>query len=37
VLTERGCTVAVLPPEKVSELEEFDAVVLAARCTWAGG
>ncbi len=30
VLTERGCTVTVLRPEKVSAVEEFDAVVLGS-------
>ena len=30
VLAGRGCTVTVLPPEKVSAVEEFDAVVLGS-------
>ena len=30
VLAERGCTVTVLPPKKVSAVEEFDAVVLGS-------
>ena len=30
VLAERGCTVTVLPPGKVSAVEEFDAVVLGS-------
>jgi menaquinone-dependent protoporphyrinogen oxidase len=30
VLAERGCTVTVLPPEKVRAVEEFDAVVLGS-------
>lgn len=30
VLAERGCTVTVLSPQKVSAVEEFDAVVLGS-------
>jgi menaquinone-dependent protoporphyrinogen oxidase len=30
VLTERGCEVTVLTPEKVGAVEEFDAVVLGS-------
>jgi menaquinone-dependent protoporphyrinogen IX oxidase len=30
VLAERGCEVTVLPPEKVSAVQEFDAVVLGS-------
>jgi menaquinone-dependent protoporphyrinogen oxidase len=30
VLAERGCQVTVLPPEKVSAVEEYDAVVLGS-------
>ena len=30
VLAKRGCAVTVLPPEKVSTVEEFDAVVLGS-------
>jgi len=30
VLAERGCTVTVLPAEKVTTVEEFDAVVLGS-------
>jgi hypothetical protein len=37
VLAANGLEVTVIPAEQVGAVEEFDAVVWAARCTWASG